>query len=102
MLFKKLDQISRSARFKPVVSVLFFLESIEQTERVVYSRTVRIEMVAVIVLFELLAGLPEGLSVDRGKLLYVFAEVVNKFFFTYPADVIICLVSGNVLQCSSR
>ena len=55
-------------------------------------------MVAVIVLFELLAGLPEGLSVDRGKLLYVFAEVVNKFFFTYPADVIICLVSGNVLQ----
>ena len=62
VLFKKLDQISRSARFKPVVSVLFFLESIEQTERVVYSRTVRIEMVAVIVLFELLAGLPEGLS----------------------------------------
>ena len=79
------------------MSVLFFLESIEQAERIVYAWAVRVEMIAVIVLFEPVAGLFECLPVGGGKLLYVFAEVVNKFFFTYPADVIICLVSGNVL-----
>ena len=98
MEFQEFYQIGRCPRLEPVAAVLSFLESVKQTERIVYAWAVRVEMIAVIVSLQPLTGLFEGLSVGSGKILYVFAEVVNKFFFTYPADVIICLVSGNVLQ----
>ena len=102
MEFQEFDQIGRCPRLEPVAAVLSFLESVKQTERIVYAWAVRVEMIAVIVSLQPLTGLFEGLPVGPGKLLYVFAEVVNKFFFTYPADVIICLVSGNVLQVVPR
>ena len=75
MFLQQFDQIGRSPRLEPVAAVLSFLESVKQTERIVYAWAVRVEMIAVIVSLQPLTGLFEGLPVGPGKLLYVFAEV---------------------------
>ena len=74
-LFEKFYQIGRCPCLEPVAAVSSGLESVEDAEGIVHPRGIRAEMVSVIVGFELVAGLFEGLSVGGGKFLYVIAKI---------------------------
>ena len=92
-LFEKFYQIGRSPCLEPVAAVSSGLESVEDAEWIVHSRSVRTEEVAVVVLFELRTRLVESLPVGGGKFLYVIGEVPEKFFFAYSADIGVAWVS---------
>ena len=98
MLFQKLHQICRSPGLKPVAAVLSGFECIEQAERVVYSCAAWTEVVSVIVLLQLSAGLLESLPVGICKSLDIIVEVLQEFFFSYPADICIERISGYILE----
>ena len=53
-------------------------------------------MVAVVIFLELGTCLLESLAVGQGEVTYVFCEIVQKFLFTYTADVGITLVPRDV------
>ena len=95
---EQFDEICRSPRLEPVAAVSSGLESVEEAERVVYPRGVRAEMVSVIVLLQLCAGLFVGLSVVQREGPDVLIEVPEELGFAHAADVGVLLPHGDVLQ----
>ena len=93
---EEFDEICRSPCLEPVAAVSFSAECVEEAEWVVYPRGVRAEVVSVIVLLQLRAGLFVGLPVVQCEGPDVLVEVPEELGFAHAADVGIILPHGDV------
>ncbi len=82
---EEFDEICRGSCLEPVAAVSAFCECVEEAEWVVYPRGVRAEVVSVIVLLQLGAGLFVCLTVVQGEGADVLIEVPEELLPAYTA-----------------
>ena len=95
MELQQLNEVCRRTGLEPVPTVSLLRESVEYAERVVQPDGVLAEMVSVVVLLQLCAGLVVALSVCGGKFKDIIMEVVCKLLLGDAADVDVPVVPGN-------
>ena len=98
MALEEFCQICRRTCLEPVSAIPAAIKCIQQTERIIYAWTVRAEMIAVIILLQLKAGLLIALTVPFCQIAYVFFKIVCQLLSADAADGRVLFIHRNVYK----
>ena len=98
VVFEQFHQIGGGAGLEPIVAELFFLECVEQTERIVDAFTIVGKVIAVITGLQLIAGFLVRHFLCCGQFMNFFFKGFVHLFFGYATEVKKTSVHGDVVQ----